>query len=363
MPSKTSPKYRHIAQELKKAIRTSEIRPGSALPSHSELMSQYTASLSTVRQAISELASEGWVRAEHGRGVFAEQLRGGQPGERGLISSTVGFAVFGQYQDMNPVHQIFLHGAASELHEHDRDVAYGIFRAEEEKQEQFARFLDRVSAVMICQQITSETLETLREGKIPTVVVGHMPSEELPCDEFHNVYADMDGAGYLATQSLAIHGHQKVAMITRLPLEHPATHAINRGMQMACDQYGVIDGGKFYSDRFTGYLELARHFADDPELTGLVVMGDHGGIMLAQAFAAVGITIPDHKSVVCIGGLPREMLVGWETPLTRVNINYRMMGQEAARLLLSSTQATIHKSVPATLEKGQTLKMIHGTGA
>lgn len=363
MPEKVVPKYRKIAGELKRSIQNETLAAGDPLPSHAVLMSKYAASLSTVRQAISHLASEGWVRAEHGRGVFAEKLHGGKPGNRGLISTTVGFAVFGEFEDIDPVHQLYLQGAAAELREHDRDVAYSVFRSGEKQLEQFARFLDRVSAVMICQNIPPEAIDMLIAGNVRTVVVGHMPHVELPCDELHNVCADMDAAGYLAAQTLAIYGHRKLAFVSRLPLEHPACQAIYRGMRSASDQYGVVDGGEFYPPKFPSYMELARQFADEPDLTGLVVMGDHGAIMMAQALTAAGVRIPEQKSIVCLGGLPREMLVGWETPLTRVNINYQLMGQEAARLLLSPTKAVIHKSVPATLEKGQTIKMLTTTGA
>lgn len=363
MPEKVVPKYRKIAGELKRAIQNQSVVAGASLPSHATLMSKYNASLSTVRQAIHQLASEGWVRTEHGRGVFVEKLHGDQPGDRGLISTTVGFAVFGEFEDDDPVRQLYLQGAAAELREHDRDVAYGVFRPGKRQQEQFARFLERVSAVMICQDIPPETLRMLIDSDVRTVVVGHMPSEELSCDEIHNVYADMDGAGYLAAQTLAIHGHRKVAFVSRLPLEHPSTQAVYRGMQLACEQYSFSDGGGFYPRDYPSYVELARQFSEESDLTGLVVMGDHGGIMMLQALAAAGVSVPRQKSVVCLGGLPREMLVGWETPLTRVNVNYRLMGQEAARLLVSDTKAVIHKSVPATLEKGQTIKTLVATDA
>jgi DNA-binding LacI/PurR family transcriptional regulator len=84
--------------------------------------------------------------------------------------------------------------------------------------------------------------------------------------------------------------------------------------------------------------------------------------MMAQAFMASGVSVPQDKSIISIGGLPREMLIGWDIPMTRVNVNYRLMAQEAARLLVTESRAAIHKPVPATLEKGQTITMLDSSG-
>ncbi|MEU4373119.1 GntR family transcriptional regulator [Pseudonocardia alni] len=64
------PPYRQIADQLRAAIDSGDLRPGDRLPSEAELTRHYSVARMTARQAIQELRSEGRVVAEHGRGVF-----------------------------------------------------------------------------------------------------------------------------------------------------------------------------------------------------------------------------------------------------------------------------------------------------
>jgi GntR family transcriptional regulator len=64
------PPFRQIADQLRDAIRRSDLGPGDRLPSETQLMVHYGVARMTVRQAIAELRGEGLVVAEHGRGVF-----------------------------------------------------------------------------------------------------------------------------------------------------------------------------------------------------------------------------------------------------------------------------------------------------
>jgi len=64
------PPFRQIADQLRAAIDSGDLRPGDRLPSEAELTRHYSVARMTARQAIQELRSEGRVVAEHGRGVF-----------------------------------------------------------------------------------------------------------------------------------------------------------------------------------------------------------------------------------------------------------------------------------------------------
>ncbi|GGJ02085.1 arabinose metabolism transcriptional repressor [Alicyclobacillus cellulosilyticus] len=76
MKRKTTPKYRQLKHEILSWIHSGRFQPGDAIPSEHELASQYGISRHTVRQAITELAHEGWLIREQGRGTF---VASGQP--------------------------------------------------------------------------------------------------------------------------------------------------------------------------------------------------------------------------------------------------------------------------------------------
>ncbi|WP_408631833.1 GntR family transcriptional regulator [Micromonospora palythoicola] len=65
------PRYRAIADELRRRIETGAIPPGTLLPTESALTAEFKASRGTVRQAIGILRQEGSVITEHGRGTYA----------------------------------------------------------------------------------------------------------------------------------------------------------------------------------------------------------------------------------------------------------------------------------------------------
>lgn len=69
-PSGDRAVYKQIADHLRGHIDRGDLRPGTKLPSESELMHEFTASRATVRRALTLLTHEGRVEATRGVGVF-----------------------------------------------------------------------------------------------------------------------------------------------------------------------------------------------------------------------------------------------------------------------------------------------------
>jgi DNA-binding LacI/PurR family transcriptional regulator len=350
------PKYQLIAEELKQEIKRKNFDANQALPSHNDLINRYGVSLGTVRQALNKLTSEGWIKAEPGRGVFANPILDDQPVLPRAKEATVGFAVFGQCDRADPVNMQFLHGAAAVVQESGKDLNYGVFSLEAAKEESFHRFLDRASYVLVCQGVGPEILEVLRARKMKTVIIGHMPRLDINYDDFHQVYCDLENAGYLAAQALALYGHRKIGYVYKLQKD-TLNQAVMKGIDQACRQYGITNEGIFFVPNPEAGKEELDRICSRGEITGLIGFGDHGCISLIRGLEARRAKVPEDKSVVGIGSLPPELLVGWDRTLTRVNINFPLMGEEAARLLLSETKAAIHKMTPVYFEKGSTLQL------
>lgn len=62
--------YRQIADDLADRIGRGEYRPGSRLPSYSQIAAVYSCGTTTAQSAIRELRARGLVRGEPGVGVF-----------------------------------------------------------------------------------------------------------------------------------------------------------------------------------------------------------------------------------------------------------------------------------------------------
>lgn len=64
------PKYRTIADDLRRRIDDGRLAPGEQLPAQTAMAADYDVTVMTLRQALAELERDGLVRAERGRGTF-----------------------------------------------------------------------------------------------------------------------------------------------------------------------------------------------------------------------------------------------------------------------------------------------------
>lgn len=73
MRKKNQPLTASIVTWLKQQITNGQLASGARLPSEKQLCEQFSVSRSVVREAVSELKSEGLVFAQQGRGVFVSE--------------------------------------------------------------------------------------------------------------------------------------------------------------------------------------------------------------------------------------------------------------------------------------------------
>ena len=64
------PLYYQIREQLRQQILSGELRPGDALPGETQICSETGVSRMTARQALAQLANEGLVTRQRGRGTF-----------------------------------------------------------------------------------------------------------------------------------------------------------------------------------------------------------------------------------------------------------------------------------------------------
>jgi len=81
------PLYHQLKTVILQEIEARRWQPDEQLPTESELATRFQVSKITVRQALRELAEEGYIRREQGRGTFVERRRL-QQGPRELTSFT-----------------------------------------------------------------------------------------------------------------------------------------------------------------------------------------------------------------------------------------------------------------------------------
>ncbi len=68
------PRFRLVADELRRRILAGALPPGSLLPSESALVAEFGVARGTIREAMALLRAEGMVVTEHGRGTYARPV-------------------------------------------------------------------------------------------------------------------------------------------------------------------------------------------------------------------------------------------------------------------------------------------------
>lgn len=69
------PLYYQLKEILKERIKSGDLETGQFIPSERELGETYDISRPTVRQAINELVTEGFLRKQHGRGTYVAKKK------------------------------------------------------------------------------------------------------------------------------------------------------------------------------------------------------------------------------------------------------------------------------------------------
>lgn len=69
------PKYRQIMEDIKGSIESGEFSPESRIPAEPELVARYGVGRVTVRHAIEELVSQGYLSKQQGRGTFVKAAK------------------------------------------------------------------------------------------------------------------------------------------------------------------------------------------------------------------------------------------------------------------------------------------------
>jgi GntR family transcriptional regulator len=83
------PLYYQLKQILLRHIQDGNIIPGKVLPSETELQERYGVSRITVRRALSDLASEGYISRQPGRGTFVLRSKLQSPSEKLSIGDSL----------------------------------------------------------------------------------------------------------------------------------------------------------------------------------------------------------------------------------------------------------------------------------
>lgn len=324
------PLYMQVAEILTQRILNGDYPPGSNLPAEAELCAEFDIARGTVRQALSKLENEGFVRREQGRGTFVTWGQGHTGNRR--TSSQIGFVV--PYVRDSFVSTILL-GAERAATEYDLSITFKHAANDPDRQDEVLQeLIEQRLAGIVLYPVNSQRAERVRQllgMGFPVVLVDRY----LPGSGADYVMSDHFYGALRATQHLLELGHRRIGLVSwrdpAISLEHRAA-----GYRQALAEMGLPYDPTLVCE-VEGYpsIDLGPlcHFLDrSAGVTAVFAVNDQIALAVYKATRQLGIRVPEDLALVGFDNLDFTMHL--DIPLTTVEQPAFELGQQAVRTLI-----------------------------
>ena len=317
--NRSKSKYQTIYDDIKSRISSGEYLPGDQLPTEVDLVQHYKVSRPTVNKALSMLQHHGLIRRRSGAGSFVStpqrrQFTADKFGATGQTADATKDTYFGLLIPMLGITEIFepiCARIAQQSHEHNFHVLWGDSAAhsggniaadfERTCMRYIERGLDGVFFVPL--ELTPESeitngriVASLREAKIPVVILDADYLRFPERSEFDLVGIDNIRAGYLAAQHYLQQGARRVDFLQK-PYSACTVTLRERGFGMALEDAGIAAK--------PGYFHTGD--PSDPEFVRALVQSGASEIVAANDVTAaefmftadsLGVNVPSDLRVL-----------------------------------------------------------------
>lgn len=328
-------KYHHMMEELQKKIVSGEIKAGEKLPSENELSRVYQVSRQTVRKALENLKSEGYIYAEHGRGTFcSERMRHAKTSKNiAVITTYLSDYIFPRV--IQGIDQVMTENGYSIMLKNTRNSRGQEARCLEELLEKNidGLIIEPSKSHIFCKHLNLYRM--LDEYDIPYVFI--QGSYESLSDKPHILLNDKKGS-YLAVKHLIESGRRHIIGVYKA--DDTQGQERHKGYVKALQEAGIeYDPDRviwFHTeDRAVHPYEKIKQMVRERErcfFDGIAVYNDQIAQEVIRALTEEKIQVPTE---VAVTGYDNSYLAqSGRIPLTTVTHPQEKLGEMAARLLL-----------------------------
>jgi GntR family transcriptional regulator of arabinose operon len=340
MGQDNGPKYQMVKDHIKHLLKSGTISYGKKLPSEHELMDKFKVSRNTIRQAFGELAGEGLIVKEQGKGTFSNYMKTNRQKQIiAVISTFISPLVFTE----------IISGIEKVL----SDEGYMMLLSNTDNvKEREAQHLQSVLDHGVVGIIVEPTQSAKENVNLPLLKQITEKGIKIVCmnslyDDFDSSYVLLDDekGSYMATEYLLQLGHRKIAGI----FNTDAQQGIKRktGFLKAMHDYNGVDNpgllGNFTnSDMFVYPYMFAQSVLRGPgRPTAFVCYNDQTAVMVMQAAIDQGLKIPEDISVVGFDDSLESIPFGIR--LTTIVHPKKALGMQAAKFLVDMLDGRIQK--------------------
>ena len=327
------PKYRQIADDLRRRILQGELRSGQQLATERELCQRYGVERVTARRALAMLQDEALIEKRPGIGSFVSG--GTAPEERPRASRSLLFAM---RQNDNGIR----HNTTScntklffALEDICRKNGWLLSYLATDDETSLTGVLEEhsVQGVFLVSSYQEQVISELIRLKMPAVMLNHVDPRLL------SVMPDNQGMLRQVIGHLTDAGHRRIAYIDGMP---DSCNARERweAFRSALFLCGIrVDPSLYFVGNWTyeGGREAARQLLSTRvRPTALFAASDMMAIGAMEEFRRQGVRIPDDISVVGYDDLDLDALLS--PPLTSATVDFGHMSEIAFERMLDRIQ-------------------------
>ncbi len=335
-----TPKYELVKDYVKHLIKEDIVTFGGKLPSEHELMDKFKVSRQTIRQAFSELTSEGLIYKEQGKGTFSNYRK--EAKQKQIV------AVLTTY-----ITGYVFPGIISGIEQALSDEGYMMLLSNtnniKEREAQYLTSILEHNVVGLIMEPTKSArpntnlklLEDIRNRGIKFVFLNAL------YDDFESSYVLLDDykGGFIATEYLIQLGHRRIAGIFKTDDKQGVNR--KKGFVAAMEKYGVSFDPDFIGEYETSnmydfpYMFAQSLLRRDDRPTAFFCYNDQYAMMVLQAIHDRGLKVPDDISIV--GYDDSISIMQSDVKLTTISHPKKGMGMQAAKYMIDMLDGRLEK--------------------
>ena len=319
------PLHLQLSRLLVDQIASGQYRPGEAIPPERQLCAMFGVSITTVRQAVLDLADRGLVERAVGRGTFVRA-----PRPRSLRIALVSTHELSISQpSMTPI--------VAAMQEATGEAGASLTHVHQPAPGPMAPFLSSVltrheaDALILFthQPLHRQDIAPLVSAPLPYVIFNRYFDDE---PAVNSVVIDDRAASARSVEYLYGLGHRRIAHVAgqmHISVGRDRTQGYRDAMDGLRLEPWVIDAG-WTLDAGTAAAETILRAAERP--TAVFASGDDAAIGLIHAVRRAGLSVPGDLSIMGFGNMPGSDLV--DPPLTTMGYDRPTIGRQTIAALL-----------------------------
>jgi DNA-binding LacI/PurR family transcriptional regulator len=334
--SGNGPKYKRIYQKLREMLSSGTYVEGHKLPSENALVDMFGASRPTVRRALAQLESEGFVEKKMGSGTVVSQRANHKAMVFGLLIPELGLT-----EIFEPICQGISQSRVGAHH----DLLWGpnLFPggSKEEQAESLCRYyIEReVSGVFFApmehfegrDEINLKIVHAFDEAKIPVVLLDRDIVIFPHRSKYDVIGIDNRRAGYMLTEHLLLTGSKRIAFLAR-PFSAHTVDIRLVGYREALVTHLGPDAQSLIKWADPADLVAMRDFLDRAQPDAVICANDYTAAQLMITLNEFGIQVPGQIRIAGLDDVKYAKLL--QTPLTTIHQPCQEIGSAALMAML-----------------------------